>query len=66
MVCPYHFNCFKDCVPQIFLGPFLNTLTSLLIALYIALNMVFDLLKLNALSGEVTHWTHDQNKIKRK
>ena len=24
---PYHFNFFKDCLPQILFGPFLNTLT---------------------------------------
>ena len=30
MVClgrPHHFKIFKDCLPQILLGPFLNTLT---------------------------------------
>ena len=26
---PYHFNFFKGCLPQILLGPFLNTLTHL-------------------------------------
>ena len=33
MVClgrPYHFNFFKGCLPQILLGPFLNTLTHIL------------------------------------
>ena len=32
MVClgrPYHFKFFKDCLPQILLGPFLNTLTQI-------------------------------------
>ena len=32
MVCsgrPYHFKLFKGCLPQILLGPFLNTLTHL-------------------------------------
>ena len=26
---PYQFNFFKDCLPQILLGPFFNTLTNL-------------------------------------
>ena len=26
---PYHFKCFKGCIPQILLGPFLNTLSHL-------------------------------------
>ena len=30
---PYHFNFFKGCLPQILLGPFLNTLTHLLLKL---------------------------------
>ena len=32
MVClgrPYHYKFFKDCFPEILLGPFLNTLTHL-------------------------------------
>ena len=28
---PYHFNFLKGCLPQVLLGPFLNTLTHLLI-----------------------------------
>ena len=35
MVClgrPYHFKLFKDCLPQILLGPFLNTLTHMELA----------------------------------
>ena len=27
---PYHFKIFKDCLPQILLGPFLNTLTHII------------------------------------
>ena len=26
---PYHFKIFKGCLPQILLGPFLNTLTNI-------------------------------------
>ena len=26
---PYHLNIFKDCLPQILLGPFLNALTQM-------------------------------------
>ena len=28
---PYHFNFFKDCLPQILLGPFLTTLTHIML-----------------------------------
>ena len=34
MVClgrPYHFHFFKGCLPQILLGPFLNTLSQILV-----------------------------------
>ena len=34
MICqsrPYHFKFFKGCLPQMLLGPFLNTLTQMII-----------------------------------
>ena len=41
MVCsgrPYHFKCFKGCLPQILLGPFLNTLPQIYMPLKISWN----------------------------
>ena len=38
MVCwgrPCHFKFFKDCLPQILLGPFLNTLSHLIVSFFI-------------------------------
>ena len=33
---PYHFKFFKGCLPQILLGPFLNSLTHLIVSTMIA------------------------------
>ena len=41
---PYHFNLFKDCLPQILLGPFLSNLIKINIYV-IDLKFAFEILK---------------------
>ena len=37
---PYHCKCFKGCLPQILLDPFLNTLTHLLISILLSNDLI--------------------------
>ena len=69
----YHFKLFKGCLPQIFLGPFLNTLTHIS---FCKLKVIFrptcrfgnffrfkDLLEKKILSGIVYHYTCSNCKV---
>ena len=42
---PYHFEFFKSCLPQILLGPFLNTLTQILLQILLNPNIVTDIVE---------------------
>ena len=55
MIClgrPYHFKFFKGCLPQILLGPFLNTLTDLFLPHVYPKQKFSTLNKKNELSSE--------------
>ena len=46
---PYHFKFFKGCLPQILLGPFLNTLTQMIF------KMGFTCMRIQVFSGIIYH-----------